>query len=33
LGNGLLLVGFIDQSLKDSYFTAGGGVLYSHRFK
>lgn len=33
LGSGLLLVGFIDQSLKDSYFTAGGGVLYSHRFK
>lgn len=33
LGSGLLLVGFIDQSLSDSYFTAGGGVLYSHRFK
>ncbi|MGV3719449.1 MAG: hypothetical protein ACO1SX_00955, partial [Actinomycetota bacterium] len=33
LGSGLLLVGFVDQSLKDSYFTAGGGVLYSHRFK
>ena len=33
LGSGLLLVGFIDQSLKDSYFTAGGGVLYSHRFR
>lgn len=33
LGSGLLLVGFVDQSLKDSYFTAGGGVLYSHRFR
>jgi hypothetical protein len=33
LGGGLLLVGFVDQSLGSSFFSAGGGVLYSRKFK
>jgi len=33
VGRGLLLVGFMDQSVGSSYFAAGGGVLYSHKFK
>lgn len=33
LGNRLVVIGFVDQDLGSSYFTAGGGVLYSHRFK
>jgi hypothetical protein len=33
MGGGLLLVGFVDQSLGNSFFSAGGGVLYSRKFK
>lgn len=33
MGGGLLLVGFVDQSLGSSFFSAGGGLLYSRKFK
>jgi len=33
IGDGLLLIAFIDQHLGSSQFTAGGGIMWSRRFR
>ncbi len=33
IGKGLLLLFFVDNSLKDGFFTVGGGALYTKSFK
>ena len=33
MGNGLLLVGFVDRELGTSRFTAGGGVVWTKKFR
>jgi hypothetical protein len=33
MGKGLLLIGFVDRELGSSFFTAGGGVMYSLQFR
>jgi hypothetical protein len=33
MGGGLLLIGFLDQHLGSSQFTAGGGIMWSRKFR
>jgi len=33
VGRGLVFLLFVDQSLKDSFFQAGGGAIYTHQFR
>ncbi len=33
VGRGLVLLFFVDNSLKDSFFQAGGGAIYTHQFR